>query len=322
MPDMPAWKQSLLASNAPLQYEASEILAAQGFVVDADYKYAPAAGGAEAAADIRAVAFSPFSDADQAHGRCDVLAQCRHRPAEAVWLFTPDPNAAGGFSGAGGGALRAVDHFSTYALEPGAAAAFEKDMPVCRKGLELNLTAGEVDAAAFAQDLLTLQYALPRLFTDNALAFMTERPEMNLPFFFLPVLVTNVRLMAADKGLSVQAVEAAEDIGDIARQVPCLVLHLDYGPDFAACCARECRRLKALQKSDKAMMAEQKRARHFNSREDLPFTVIESLLAADRRRLNAFFTRFVICDAACFGTLLARLKETVSGVLKTRKPLS
>ncbi len=315
------WKQALLDSHMPLEYEAAQTLVAEGFAVGAGFKHARHEHDslAETAVAIHAVGKPPFSRANEADGRLDLLVECRHCFPGSRFLFLPDPNPAQAAPVPPGHAIRAVDQFSPYVIENNAGTDFERSAAFCYRGLEINPETGQADDRALQADIDGLRYALPRLFSENIIHVFSGLPEENRPFFFCPILLTTARLWVAQpERMSVAAVQKAERIRQFADEVPYLILYSDYGPDFQSQCQYKCRGLKILlHESDEAMSIEQRKARYYQSRWNLPFTLIDALLSGERFHLNRFFTQFLVCNQSAFGRLVAAIQEAVCQSLES-----
>ena len=321
MSDNLKWKSALLSSNMPLEFEASNILVSKGFAVHSGFKYSINDSGVikDAPVDIHAAAHTPFSDMKKATARIEFLIECRHRHRNHIWLFLPDMNKPDFSPVTLGNTIRIVDQFSPYAVESKASFHFDSKIPVCHKGIEVDTEHGNVSDTVFKEGLARLQYALPRLLTENTLFYLNNHPDDNIPFLFCPILLTTAKLFVASENMNIIQIEASSAIEDIAVQVPYLIIYSDYGPDFEYQCKTECNRLKKFQRSDKATLIEQKRARYYGTQQNLPFTIIESLINAERYYLNTFFTQFIICDKPHFEELVNTIKKTVTSALRTRK---
>ncbi len=77
--------------------------------------------------------------------------------------------------------------------------------------------------------------------------------------------------------------------------------------------------MKAVQRTDNAALIEQKRARHFGSRVNLPFTVMEALMSGDKEYLNTYFTRFAVCNNRHFPELVDTMKHTAETVAESKQ---
>lgn len=326
MSDSMKWKHGLLSSSMPLELEAARSLTSKGFTVNSNYKYDK--GNPEfirdMSVDLHAKAYPPFYESDgeavpEATAKLELLVECRHRHSDIAWFFLPDPNPSGNSPVIPGNTIRMVDKFSSYVIESDAAVAFDGSMPVCQKGLEIDTVKGDVDESAFRQGLSQLQYAIPFLLTENILLHIEEEPVKNIPFLFCPIFLTNSDLFVLGEAVTSEDIEASSHIRDVADETPYLMMYLDYSKDFENRCVSETSRLADIQRSDKAMSIERKRAGYYGSEFNLPFTIIESLITANRCYLDVFFTQFIICNSSHFPTLIDVIKETVKSALETRK---
>lgn len=318
------WKKALLQSSMPLEFEASRLLVSRGFMVNSDFKYAWSDSEAfqDAAIDLHAVSELPSSDRNPAEGKIELLVNCESRHPDILWMFPPDPNrsefSSEFSSGRSGPALRVIDQFSPYVISTGPSADLDAGLPLCGRGIEIDAGTGETSGAPHKRGVAQLQNALPRIFTENTLEFLTGPAHLNLPFLFCPVLLTTAPLYVMKKEVRIQDIEAADSVTDIGDPHPFLVLHSDYSPDFKTRCIDESSPLKELLRTDEAMEIEMKKVRFYNSHSNLPLTILEAVTSGRHAYLNAFFTRFIICDLAGFPVLVDALKQAADDSLATR----
>lgn len=323
MSAIPKWKKALQSSNILLEYEASKILSSAGFSVNSDYLYSyrdrDTGNTKESSVDIHAEAALPFGgQAGDLESGIDLIVECAHRPSGADWLFIPEPEETVKPEEGMGRAIRAMDQFSSYVVEQSAAVSFDLDMPVCRKGFEMDRETGDVSEESFRNELEKLRFVLPRILTDNVLFFLIAPPEKNVPFIIFPVLLTTADLYILKKDATAERIEEASEFREVADSVPVLAMHAGFGPGFEHQCMNECNRMKAVQRIERAATVEQKRARHFGERVNLPFTIMEAMISADRYYLETFFTRFVICGREHFPALIDDVKAVAGEVSKSR----
>ncbi|OQY60706.1 MAG: hypothetical protein B6245_00195 [Desulfobacteraceae bacterium 4572_88] len=326
MSDHLKWKKGLLSSSLPLEWEISRQLVSEGFVVHSDYKYSQShsAPVRSAPVDLCAKAYMPFRPASQPLSQSSLTAQlellieCRHRNPDKIWLFLPDPNLPEVSPARVGNTLRVVDKFSSYVIESEAPAAFDMQLPLCQKGLEIDSRTGDIDESVLRNALLQLQYALPRLLTENVLFYLVSPSPENIPFLFCPVILTNTQLFVLNRDTDSKQVEACSEIRDIAAPAPYLTLYLNCSADFEAQCMRETLRLKPLQRNERAMVIERRRARHYQNQSLLPFTIIDALTTAEHYHTQAFFTQFIVCSNSHFAELLEHIRNTATSALSSR----
>jgi len=248
----------------------------------------------------------------------ELLIECRHRHSDAVWVFLPDTNPPELSPVTPGNTIRMVDKFSSYIIASDASALFDAEMPICQKGIEINMEKGDADETVFRQGLSQLQYALPRILTENILFYIETRSEDNIPFLFCPVFLTNSELFVLNRNAGIKEINKASEIGDIAAQVPYLLMYLRYSPDFESQCRNEASRLQDLRRSGNAMIIERRRAAYYESRFNLPFTIIDALMTADRYYLDVFFTQFIVCSSSHFHILADRIRDTAVSAVSSQ----
>jgi hypothetical protein len=317
------WKAELLSSGLPLQFEAAKLLASRGFRVDSDFKYAWADGGRvkDCSVDLHARVFTPFSGPERPTGALDLVLECRHTRPEVSWLFLPHPNLPADSAAVPGRSIRVVDEFSLCCVDGGAAAAFEAELPICCKGLQIDQALGRVDDVELRQGLGQLQDVLPRLMVESVLLHLGDQPHQNVPFLFCPIFLTTAPLLVARQELGVEKVEQSSALRELAAEVPYLVMILDYGPGFQSLCQKEFRRLQQLERSDDLLMVETKRAALCSSQHELPVATIESLMAADPYRLQRLFTRFIVCTNSQLSDLVGKIQQAAESALQSRQEL-
>ncbi|GBC60537.1 hypothetical protein DENIS_1494 [Desulfonema ishimotonii] len=318
------WKDALLFSGMPLEFEAARLLISEGFNVNADFRYtwSDADALSNSGTDLHAKTDIPFSESGPPLSQMEILVDCKHRDPRAVGLFLPDLNPSGASPVSPGNTVRVIDQFSPCVVSSDALVSFEMGMPVCYKGMEVNTDTGEVDESLFKQSLWQLQSPLPRLMTENIFLFLTGPVENNIPFLFCPVLLTTAPLFVMRKETALSQIENADQIEDVAVRTPYLIMSSGLSPDFKSTCVEESKQLRTLLRTDKAMAIEMKKARYYNSHFNLPFTIIDALNASEYYYLNHFFTQFFICSHTAFPEFVRVLKKTAETVMKTRQELA
>lgn len=317
------WKAALFSSGILLELEASRQLVARGFSVSSDIRFSRPeyAIPSESAIDVHAVAFPPFSRTEKISAKVELLVECCYENPASAWVFMPDVNKAKVPPMASGNAIRVIDYFSPYYIRPDAMDAFDQDFAFCRKGVQIDPESESITQAKLDAAVNRLQHAMPGILSENTLFYLTVDGSMNVPFFFCPVLLTNLPLYVLKKELDTKKIQNATDYSDISFQAPYVILNTDYTCEFETSCSLECRKMEVLHKSDKAMVIEQKKARFLESTQDLPFTIIDALVAGDRCYLERFFTKTIICSAACFPSLVDKIKHQVVHALKIKKEI-
>jgi hypothetical protein len=314
------WKSHLASSGLPLEFEAAKILASKKFAVSADYSYARDDAGIvkDFSVDIEAMGFTPFRNSNNTTSVVRVLVECKYRVPTTKWLFLPDPNSGEYSSVTLGQTLHAVSEFSPAELELNATVPFDQDMVFCYKGVEVN-ERGDVFDKEIKHGISQLQYALPRLFTQEVM-FWGGCCEDCFAFFYCPILLTNADLIVAREDIKVRDVEQASKLTDLGDIVPYFVLFQDYGPDFEKHCSKECEPLAKLEEMEQFRLLSElatKSKKAYDRNEWLKIS--KGLIATERYYLRRYFTQFVVCNFKSFPKLIDHLKRTTQKAISKRK---
>jgi hypothetical protein len=323
LPDDLKWKNELLRCGLPLESEATRLLVSKGLRVASDFKYVQAEHSRleSLSIDLHAKAFTPLSDPGRVTGALELIVECRQVHSGVCWLFLPEAESPAGPAAAVGNAIRVVDEFSLARIETPATAAFDAELPICCKGLEIDQATGRVDDGELGRLLAQLQYALPRLMVESMLLHFRDQTNPHVPFLFCPLLLTTARLLVADRELGVEHVKESSGLGELAAEVPYLVMVCSYGPDFQSHCRQQFAALEPLERNEELLMVETKRAAVCADQQELPVATIESLIAADPYRLQTLFTRFVVCTASRLSELVDRIQQAAESAVESRQEL-
>ncbi len=302
-----------------MEYEVARILVKYGFSVDADYSYSKHDAGVEKdfSVDIRATAFPPY-DTDDIHATVDLLVECKHRHRGNKWLFFPDPNEPDMSPFTLGYTLRAVDQFSWKFLPSGCTDSFDEVSICCMKGVEVDGSTGNVHDSEIRHGLTQLQYALPRLVTDQ-ISFAIHHPkDENDPFFFCPILLTMSTLLVANETTSIKTVEDADTLEDFSSVAPWVVVHCDLTPDFERHRQRECAALAPLVDDAWVKQIDEARLRGGEYDFRIPSHSCAALAGPVGVRLFEYFSQAVVCSFAHFPALLELIKEITDRAAKSQ----
>src|ERR1035438_684627 len=90
-----SWKDALLSSGLPLEYEATRILVQSGFHVDGEYPYNRRSdcGSEEFSVDLLAHHYLENGCKDGSFkGQIAAVCECKYRNPGKTWVFMPDLN--------------------------------------------------------------------------------------------------------------------------------------------------------------------------------------------------------------------------------------
>ena len=318
MSDSFSWKDMLLSSGIPMELDAARLLIAEGFSVNSNINYILNHGDSSfnGGIDLHGEIHLPFGENDNSV-YFDLLINCSFCHKDAVWMFSPNPNIRDIFYKNSGTAIRIIDQFSPFMIPQEEFAGFESQSPQSFRGMEINIATGEDSGADFMTKLFRLQYFMPTLIIDRIFTFLAGRPDDNFPFLICPVLLTTAPIYLLDEDITPEDIEKASGIDDISSKKPYLIMETNIGPDFKHLCMKQARPLEKLLRTDEAMEIEMKKARFYQSRSNLPFTIIEAFIMGDYFYLSRFFTHFFICSADSFPNFIRQLKSMVGSGLKS-----
>ena len=309
------WKDKLLSSSFPLEYEAMKLIASEGFSVSSEYTYSRFDGNAKKdfSVDIDALDFTPFGNPNEVTSDVHFLVECKYRKSGTNWLFLPDPSNDDYSPFTLGQTIRAVDNFTKINLGRDCVVDFDENeyLPFCIKGVEIDTVNAAAHDGQIRHGLSQLQYALPAMFENLINSSSYEAPDENIPFFICPILLTNAPLFVAKENFSMDLVTNSESIEDIAIQVPYLVTYQDISPDFTEHCRNEFG-----EKLHFDLTFLEKIGAHRSSlgayEFELPIKLIESLIEGKRSELKGYFTQFIVCSWESFPELINDLKNSIT----------
>jgi hypothetical protein len=233
----------------------------------------------------------------------------------------PDPNLDDFSPFTFGSTIRIIDEFSSYIIDGNKTVEFDNNFPTCYKGTEIDLGNQSVHDNELKHGIAQLQYALPRLFTNNVLFWLRPYAEDNVPFFFCPILLTTAELLLTKESASINEFKKLTSIDEITTKAPCLLIYSDYGPDFETHCSKECNNLAKLEEYDVIKALESKKLKSMKSELEYPSVIGKSLVNAERFSLQMYFTQFIICTYSEFPKLIDDIKKIVKSATKTRKQI-
>lgn len=234
------WKQGLLSSGFPLEYEVSNILLNADFHVEGEQPYTrrTQSGVEEFSVDLSANHFVPIPGVEgDSKGELTVICECKYRTPNKEWLFMPDLNELD-FAPTWPAALRDFPTFTTYSYDFNPVIDFCVNPTRAMKGVEVHTSGGE----AFDKDIRhacnQLRYAIPGVILKHLWPLTFSPVEDCEPFFILPILVTNSPLRILRHDVDLKTIQAAEKLGDISTEVDVVDVRSPYAEDFREHCLR------------------------------------------------------------------------------------
>ncbi len=310
------WKDKLLSSSLPLEYEVAKMLAGQGFSINFDYAYKrlDAVLEKEFSIDIQSLAWYPFRHKAGIKMGIDILVECKYRNPNVSWLFLHDLNLKDYSNFSTYGPIKMVDEFSEVVAKKGVKKI--SDCQICLKGMEINTQNGEVHDTGIAHGISQLVYALPSVLYQRIFASLVDHLSEVRPFILCPILVTTAPLRIIKPEFSIAEVMNASELNDISYEVPYLSMYNSMYPSFGAHCKEIFKNIISEGKQD--------RFEHFKSLRKLPkdkdnlpllseWRSQPELLLLDLQlgHVGNIFRETLICNFNHLPSLLKHLKSSI-----------
>lgn len=331
------WKKGFLSSSFPLEFDVAKLLVKKGFMFEPDYCYERIEAGQtkDFSVDLYGNLLFPTSNPNEITASLELLIECKYRTPNKTWVFLPDVNIPDLPLGRGL-IIKAIDDFSFCRVFDGPLYRFTENLPLCYKGTELDLSTSNVYDSEIRHGISQLQYALPRLITENIMRQALAHPEDVFPFFVLPILVTTAELRVLQRGTTLAKVEETNILEDITEKVPYLTIFNSFGEDFAEHAKREFKELanignyknvaeieKRLRKSEiyikNISMSDIKKLLGMVHEFDLPRAVGKALAKGEHDILSVFCTQFLVCSFDALAEMLNQVKQVIRASLRKRK---
>jgi hypothetical protein len=228
------WKSRLLSSSLPLEYEVAKILTDLDFSISFDYTYYRKDGEhkKEFSTDLRGYTSFPLDNENEIDADLTLIAECKYREEGKKWIFLPDINKPEFSIFTFGHTIKSLAEFSTYKNKQNPIVSFEEKLEFALKGVEVNLTTGEVFDKDIRHGISQLKFALPYLIKDSIEGNIYGHLVDAKPSYLLSILITNSELYIFNNDFSIDKIKKVEKIEDLAKKVPYLICHSEIGPDF------------------------------------------------------------------------------------------
>jgi hypothetical protein len=316
------WKDGLLSSGFPLEYEVSNLMLRAGYHVEGEQPFTRRVGDSatEFSVDLQAHRYVPIGDSDGNYkGQIILLCECKYRRERKSWLFMPDRNDPD-FSPSWPSVLRSLWSFTSYTYDHDSLVEFRTKFPAGFKGVEVQMDSHDVFDRDIRHALNQVRYAMPDLLSRHITAALAGHVDDCKPIFVLPVIVTTAELRMLNEDVSLSHVRGAATLDDISAVVPVMDVHSPYAADFREHCGNIfggiAGRLKSLKYSAGVRIAEyyKNQGKSYIS----PFTDLQSLehgYGLD----PGFFSQFLVLNLAAAASLLADVNQVVDNALRDSK---
>ena len=217
------WKDHLLKSGLPLEYEVKQFLDSKGCVSNAEYSYLR---------QNEHNALTEFSyDIDSSYIKdgffIDLMIECKYRHDSTKWVFLPEEY--GGMDEIEPTSFfNPNDHFTTKNkfIFDSSFPKFPINLgPLCSKGIEI--ASDGQNPKTISQAIAQLSYAMAEKFFNG----MRHQVDPVLKTHFgetlfcnIPVIVTTANLFRFNQNISIDEIRNAENIEDISTKEDILVI--------------------------------------------------------------------------------------------------
>ena len=215
------WKDFLLKSSIPLEYEVKQFLDKYGCVSNYEYTYLKQ--------DENEVINEFSYDIDSSYIKdnhfFELMIECKYRDSSTNWIFTPENY----------GGIDEIEHFSF--INPNdhftqshkfSGLDFEPYAPLCGKGIEIN-TNGQ-NPKSITQAINQLSYGM----AEKIIAGMEHQIEKLLGtteiiFYNIPIILTTANLFRLKENVTIKEIKKASEITEISTKEDCLVIKTPTG---------------------------------------------------------------------------------------------
>jgi len=220
------WKEYLLKSGLPLEYEVLEFLESKKCISSPEYSYLrPDENFIE-----NEFSFDIDSAYIQGNHFFKLLIECKYRDSSTNWLFLPGKY--GGPSELGNTSfLHPNDHFTKSAKFPYKHPELEPIAKPCIKGIEL--TSQGQNPKTITQAVNQLSYAMAEIIVDDMVHQIDELlATSEIIFYNIPIIVTTANLYRIKENTTIEKIKATDDLFEIATKEDILVLQTKAGKDL------------------------------------------------------------------------------------------
>ncbi|WP_343523840.1 hypothetical protein [Pedobacter sp.] len=221
-----AWKDYLLKSGLPLEFEVKKFLDSKGCISKVDYTYL------RNNEHDQSTEFSYDIDSSYIKGDhfMDLMIECKYRHESTKWVFLPESyRSIDGIYETD--FMHKSDHFNDGNRK-------KIDFPVsfgplCDKGIEL--TSDGANPKTITQAISQLSYAMVNKIIsgmDHQSNELLRTNFKNTIFYSIPVIITTAKLYRIKEDIDIQTIKSAQDISEISTNEPYLVIKTKPGSDL------------------------------------------------------------------------------------------
>lgn len=220
------WKDYLLKSGLPLEYEVKEILDKRNCQTHFEQSYLrPDENNV-----INAFSYDIKSAYIPELNYFDMLIECKYRDPSTNWVFLPSYTTAFGQL-ASTSFVHANDHFTQEYKHPFSFNSIPSIAPVCSKGIEI--TSDGQNPKSISQAVAQLSYAMAEAMVEGMTSQITgETGTTEHIFYHIPIIVTTANLFRLKENIDIDTIKKTDKLEDISTKEDYLVLKTHNGKDL------------------------------------------------------------------------------------------
>lgn len=313
------WKEKLISSSFPLEYLVSKKLAAYDIAVGNEFSYSRNDAGVlkDFSIDINGSYWN-----EECTYSLNFLIECKQRHDKNKWLFMSDPNTPDFSAHTLGCTLRAIDEFSRIDLPPDATVELDKMMTYVVKGVEIDTSNGNVYDNEIKHGISQLAYSLPDVMIRNIAHCVNSHPSVNIPFFFVPILLTTSELFVTNNDFSMDRIREAQEISDIAVNVPYLIMEYQHTPGFGIHRAERFFAFNYLQGLPQINIVSELRKKNGEYSFKLPKELLRDLSSQPHMPFCEYFSQIIVCSLQNIDNLVQEIIGIADNALEGAKKLA
>jgi hypothetical protein len=218
------WKEHLLKSGIPLEYEIKEYLLKNGCIPNFEYTYLR---------ENETKQTTEFSyDIDSSFIKppyfIDFMIECKYRHESTKWLFLPEE-----YGGIDEIEYTSFIHLNNYFNQKEHSNFPFPLAPLCSKGIEL--TNEGQNPKTITQAISQLSYAMAEKITNgiyHQVDDLLSKSYEGTLFCNIPIIVTTAELYRINENITIDKIKNSNDIEEIATNQKCLVIKNNVGVDL------------------------------------------------------------------------------------------
>lgn len=313
------WKEKLISSSFPLEYLVSRKLAALDIAVQNEFTYSRDDAGI-----LKDFSIDPQGNYwnEECTFNLIFLIECKQRHDKNKWLFMRDPNISDFSSHTLGYTIRTVDNFTRMIVPTESTYALDEKIDFVVKGLEIDTSNGNVYDNELKHGLSKLAYALPDVMIKNISHCIHSHKEDNIPFFFVPILLTTSELFVTHDDFSLEKIRGAQELEDISEKVAYVIMENQHTPGFGSHRAKRFSAYDYFLDSPQLGFINSLREKHGEYTHTLPMERIMDLANNPHQPFPEYFSQILVCSLSSLDSLIMEIIEIVENAMKDAKKLA